>query len=555
MPIVNEEKRDKLLKVLVNVFTKKGVDYIKPEDITIMLNEKGESYGTAFIKCEDTKKAKVASATINNFQLGSANLILSATFDEFERLSKVPDEYVPPKFADLEDLYTYAMDPRNDQFMIRDGHNTIVKLHKVPTKAEKGQKSTEFHSELIGPETGNVIKTNKNPIWSPQGRYLVVIKDNIAQLYGGSSFDLVREIIHTGVSQAIVSPCERFIITFSESADDKEGNYNFWKIDTGELLRSFPFDELTRKGSKFDVFSFSFDGNYCAKMIENHVAVYELPGMNLLMDESAGKRLSIRIDGINEFKWNPARNMFAYWFNNKNKEKEAPKVGFVHIPSREVATEKEIINGINLKFDWSSDGSKLIAHTKLMIKKTYLNNVIIFDIRSKVIPMDIIKVEGNILSSDWNSLTNRLAVLSCKDKKVNEKWEETAMNAIASIYEIKEEKGTLTSALIGSTKEQIANKVEWSRNGNIFIVSDVKNTNVSNQGKYYIFYIRTVVSKVEAAEETKGGKKKGKPKFEEVKETIIESINEIEYPKSDTLKWDPTGRYFIIGKFLKGNEN
>ena len=482
LPIVNEEKKDKLLKVLVNVFTKKGVDYIKQEDITIILNEKGESYGTAFVKCDDSKKAKVASATINNFQLGSANLILSSTLDEYERLSHVPEEYVAPKFANLEDLYTYAMDPRNDQFLIRDGHNTIVKLNKVPTKVDRNQKSTDFHKELIGPEVGNAIKTNRNPMWSPQGRYLVVIKDNIAQLYGGSCFDLIREIIHTGITQAIVSPCERFIITFSESADEKEGNYNFWKIDSGELLRSFPFDEFTPKGSKHDVFSFSFDGNYCAKLIENHVAVYELPGMNLLMDESVGKRLSIRIDGINEFKWNPTKNMFGYWFNNKNKEKEAPKVGFIHIPSREVATEKEIINGVHLKFDWSSDGSKLIAKTKLLIKKTFLNNVVIFDTKSKAIPMDIIKVEDNILSTDWNSMTNRLAVLSFKDKKVNEEWDDVAKNSIATIYEIKEDKGTLTSAKLGSTSNQIANKIEWSRNGSIFIVSDVKKSKPCKSG-------------------------------------------------------------------------
>ena len=275
--------------------------------------------------------------------------------------------------------------------------------------------------------------------------------------------------------------------------------------------------------------------------------------MNLLMDEGAGKRLSIRIDGIKDFKWNPARNMFSYWFNNESKEKQAPKIGFVHIPSREVATEKEIVNGLDVKIDWSSDGSKLIAITKLLIKKTYVNNVVLFDVRSKVIPMEIIQIEDNILSVDWNSLNNRLIVLSFKDKKINPEWENISKSATAIVYDIKEDKGTLTAAKLGSSGAHISNKVEWSKNGNIFIISDIKNTNPANQGKYYIYYIRNVSSKVESIEETKGGKKKGKAKTEEVKNTLIESINEIEYPKSDMLKWDPTGRYFIIGKFLRGN--
>uniref|UniRef100_A0A7S3J327 Eukaryotic translation initiation factor 3 subunit B n=1 Tax=Euplotes harpa TaxID=151035 RepID=A0A7S3J327_9SPIT len=555
LPIVNEEKKDKLLKVLTNIFTKKGIDYIKAEDITILLNEKtGESYGTAFIQCTDDKSAKLAASTINNFPLGKANTIMASTFNEFERLLTVPDEYEPPKFADLTDLLSYSMDPKNDEFLYRDGDKIIVKMNKTPNKTDKTSKSSDAYKELIGPNANRVIKTNKNARWSPQGRYLIVVKDNTAQLFGGSNFDLVREIIHTEVTDAIVSPCERFVITFSSQADEKEGNYNFWKIDSGELLRSFAFDEVTPKGSKSDVFSFSFDGNYCAKMIKDHIAVYELPGMNLLMDNASGKRLSFRIDGIKDFKWNPTKNMFSYWFNNESKEKEAPKIGFVYIPSRDVMTEKEIINGIDLKIDWSADGTKLIALSKLKVKKTFHNNIVICDVKTKAIPMDIIKVDTNILSVDWNSTTNRLAVLSNRDKMIEESWVKKSSIASVTIYDIKENQGALSSSRIGKSEEHISSKVEWASNGTIFIISDVANANASYQGKFYVYNIRLIVNRVEKAASNQGSKKKkGKPTFEETKELVIELVNEVENPRADTLKWDPTNRFFITGKFNKGS--
>lgn len=553
LPIVDETKREKLLKVLTNIFSKKGIDYIKQENITILLDEKtGQSYGTAFIQCDSTKQARQASAAIHNFALGKANTIMSSTFDEFERLIKVPDEYEPPKFADLADLYTYSMDPKNDQFLVREDNKVIVKMNKTPTKADKTVTTPDFHEELVGPHSEVSIKTKRNAQWSPQGRYLIVINENVC-LYGGSGFDLIREIIHTDVTHAIVSPCERYIMTFSKDADEKEGNYNFWRIDTGELLRSFPFDDLTPSTSGHDVFSFSYDGNYCAKMIKDHVAVYELPDMHLLEDTNIGKRVSIRIDGIIDFKWNPNKNMFCYWYTNPDNAKQPPKIGFIAIPTREVWNEKEIINCVKLKLEWSADGSKLIAICKLLQKKAHYNTVAIFDVKSRAIPHDIIKVPTNIMCVEWSSATNRLAILTNREKKIREGWAELAQLGSVHIFDVREENNALVCKNIGKSKEHICNTVRWSGTGNIFIVADVKNPNPAYQGKYFIYYIRTIITKVEKPGQGKK-KKKGKTAFEEKREIVIDSVNEIEDDKSDVLKWDPTSRYFVTGRFPKGGK-
>jgi len=196
-----------LLGVLVKIFNKLKVEFVKVEDITMLMNKNtGTTYGTAFVQCNEEKDAKFASSAIHGFALDKVHTIMSSTFDEFERLIKVPDEYEEPKFADLLDLYSYAMDSSNDQFMIRENNDIYVKMNKIPTRADTTGQASEYHDILVGPGKERSIKTSHNSQWSPQGRYLVVFQENMVLLYGGSGFSLIREIIHTGVSYAKVSP-------------------------------------------------------------------------------------------------------------------------------------------------------------------------------------------------------------------------------------------------------------------------------------------------------------------------------------------------------------
>ena len=108
LPIVTEDKKAKLLLVLKNIFKKKGIEYITEDNITVLLDEETEkSYGTAFIQCKTEREAKLAVNAIHNFALGKVNKIQASTFDEFDRLMTVPDEYEAPKFVDLNDLLRY----------------------------------------------------------------------------------------------------------------------------------------------------------------------------------------------------------------------------------------------------------------------------------------------------------------------------------------------------------------------------------------------------------------------------------------------------------------
>jgi translation initiation factor 3 subunit B len=118
----------------------------------------------------------------------------------------------------------------------------------------------------------------------------------------------VREIVHHGIESATISPCERYIVSFSPNPRIKQGLYIVWSIETGEPIREFEKDPLAKENAQ--LFKWSYDGSYIAKMIEDHVCVYQLPDMKMILDSSQESRTSIRVKGIRNFIWSPMRNMF-----------------------------------------------------------------------------------------------------------------------------------------------------------------------------------------------------------------------------------------------------
>jgi len=219
--------------------------------------------------------------------------------------------------------------------------------------------------------------------------------------------------------------------------------------------------------------------------------------MHLLEDTRIDKRVSIRIDYIRDFKWSPSKNMICYWFRNTMKSTNPPKVGFIQIPTREVWSEREIINGEDVRTEWSADGTKLIAVCKLKRKKEFFNTVAVFDVTMKGIPVDMIKVNTNILDVEWVSLTNRLAILANREKKIKPEWSKYSQLSSVIIYEVKQSNGALVAKMLGKTKEHVCNVVKWAKNGVIFVACDIKHSNPSYQGKFYVYNVRNSVTREE----------------------------------------------------------
>jgi translation initiation factor 3 subunit B len=53
-------------------------------------------------------------------------------------------------------------------------------------------------------------------MWSPHGTYLVTLHQNGVFLWGGPEFKLIRKFPHHNVDLIDFSPCEKYIVTFSQ---------------------------------------------------------------------------------------------------------------------------------------------------------------------------------------------------------------------------------------------------------------------------------------------------------------------------------------------------
>ena len=73
------------------------------------------------------------------------------------------------------------------------------------------------------------------------GSYLATIHKLGVALWGTSKFCRVCRFEHQGVQHIDFSPCERYLVTFSNVVDDPDDPQNIiiWDIKTGARKRSF----------------------------------------------------------------------------------------------------------------------------------------------------------------------------------------------------------------------------------------------------------------------------------------------------------------------------
>ncbi|EFN50617.1 hypothetical protein CHLNCDRAFT_59481 [Chlorella variabilis] len=211
LPAVPAEKYDKLTAILTKIFGGSGRiregGLFHPQDEATK-----RSKGYAFVEYENAEQARAAQAALNGYQLDKAHKFAATLFDEADRLAKVPDEYGGPEertYAPAENLLEWLSDKRGrDQFAIRYGDETEVCWNDAPKQQEETVYKRSFWSEAFVE-------------WSPQGSMLATVHRQGVAMWGGASFGRLMRVSHPNVQRLLISPCERFLLTFSEFPDGR----------------------------------------------------------------------------------------------------------------------------------------------------------------------------------------------------------------------------------------------------------------------------------------------------------------------------------------------
>ena len=219
----------------------------------------------------------------------------------------------------MRDLRAPIFDLKREQYFFTCGKNvTINKFDK--TQAQNGQPD-EIVTTLEG-------AADKPVAWSPQGTYMIVIKADKVVFLGGEAMVPIITLPQAKVTHVKMSPCEKYVLTFSPLADVA---FTVWNFQMVEIIRELPIAD----GENIETYKWSYDGSYLAKKfktelrkegsedvkIKDGVTVFELPSMQILQNKD-GQKKSITISGIKDWEWAPSRNtlIYSYFFNQDEEE-------------------------------------------------------------------------------------------------------------------------------------------------------------------------------------------------------------------------------------------
>jgi len=366
--------------------------------------ETQKSLGFCFVEFRTKESAHEAVDRAQGYKLDKKHIFRITHMVDFDKIMATPETWEAPadaEFEEKENLHSWLLNPYcEDQFVVRHGLDTEVQWCRKESNAmvEKREKWTDAHPQA--------------PVaWSPQGTYLATFHRQGICLWGGKKWARVARFAHSAVKLIEISPCEKFLVTWSSDAATSitdPQTFIFWDIKSGEKLRGFGAEgEIA-----WPVFKWSCDDQYFARIkMDEAISVYSTPGMELLQDPADGKKKSIKLPGVKDFAWSPTDNVLTYW---TPEEGERPaRLCVLEIPSRKELASKNLYMVKECKLLWQKNGDHLCVCVERWVKskKATYNQFMIFHMREKLIPCDILEMKDKIEHFAWEPIGTKFAII------------------------------------------------------------------------------------------------------------------------------------------------
>ena len=300
LPVVPQEKHEKLTAVLTKIFGQLG--NIRENGLHMPSDASNNSKGFAFVEYNTPAEAVNARENANGYRLDKNHVFSVYTFDDLDKFSRVPNEYVPPEakaYTPTEDLFHWLMDKRGrDQFASRYADQTEIFWNdaKATGKEELVYQRQHWTESFVQ--------------WSPRGTYLATVHRQGAALWGGPNFVRMQRFAHQHTRLIDFSPNERYIVCFSlqEPTDPRESaqaHLGFFDVRSGRKMRTFsgPAEDYGTSASSgvtsWPVFRWSGGPNdrFFAKLGKGAVSVYETPDFGMHMKKS------YKAEAVSDFRW------------------------------------------------------------------------------------------------------------------------------------------------------------------------------------------------------------------------------------------------------------
>jgi len=450
IPVIGQEKFAKLETVIFKIFSNIGP--IRDNKICVPVDPETQmTKGFAFIEFFDAKTAASAIEKLNGYKLDKSHIFTVNHYEDFERFTEVPEEYIPPQpkpYEEPENLLWWLVDEEHltsDQFAIRLGDDTEISWN-YPKKPESVIKKKKWTDSYIA--------------WSPLGTYLVTFHVQGIILWGGKSWKKIKRFQHPGVKVIDFSPKENYLVTMS-SQQDPENTKDpqaviIWDIRSGQKLGGFPGGE-----NIWPLYKWSFDDKYFARLGKGMISVYEAPSMNLL------EKKSIKINEVKDFCWSPAANIISCWIPESGNS--PARVMLIEIPSKKEKRQKNLFSVNDCKMHWQNRGEylcvKVDRNTKSKKSKSTFTNFELFRLGEKDVPVEVFEVKASLIAFAWEPNGSRFAIIHTSS--------DSASRYDVSFYSVE---GNQTK-LLKTLEKRAANFLFWSPKGNFIVLAGLKNLN------------------------------------------------------------------------------
>lgn len=445
VPVVGEERLEKLKAVLKKIFSKFGTissDYYPKEG--------NKTKGYIFIEYARPEFATEAVKKADGYKLDKSHTFRVNLFNDIEKFENmhVSKESMEVRaYKDPGNLHYYLEEEdNNDQFSIiyEGGDKTAIYLntHTDPSLLEERKRWTETYTR-----------------WSPQGTYLATFHQKGIALWGTDQFKQIQRFAHQGVHLIDFSPCERYLVTFSPMqagrTSDEPQAIVIWDVFTGAKKRAFHADMSGEEDRQWPIFKWSHDGKFFARKSSGVLSIYETPSFGLL------DKKSLKIDAIKEFSWSPAENKLAFWVPEQN---EIPaRVTILAIPSRQELRVKNLFNVSDIRLHWQKQGHflsvKVDRYNKT--KKANISNFEIFHIKEKQIPVDIVELKEQVTAFAWEPTGAKFCCLHGESPRIS-----------ASFYAVK---GGRVEHL-ETMERKTASHIFWSPAGQFVLLAGLRSS-------------------------------------------------------------------------------
>ena len=151
---------------------------------------------------DSVELATKASEALNNIKLDKSHTSIAVTYNEFEKIEKLPKTYEEKKQLQFENANEWEKSNFTEMLLIESKEKiTVGTIHFL-------RKTFTVNYTLPNSRKINEIK------WSPQGKYLVITREDRITLYGGENDQPITEIkVHS--HNCNISNDENYIVTFS----------------------------------------------------------------------------------------------------------------------------------------------------------------------------------------------------------------------------------------------------------------------------------------------------------------------------------------------------